>query len=81
MSTERLAIKGALLEKKQKLAQAKLMAGGLFAAIRMELKPYVDIWQLDLPRIRELVNDLHIRWRVMRQLREEIEKLEKELDG
>jgi hypothetical protein len=79
---ERTQLKTKLTQERYDLKRAKLEAEGILVALRAELRPAAlcGVEELDLDRARDIFNDLHAKWRVVKALIKNIARLEEELE-
>ncbi|HDH01104.1 MAG TPA: hypothetical protein ENG80_04780 [Nitrospirae bacterium] len=82
MSKERLALKGRLIDKKKDYREAVRRADSLIITIRDIIDPYEeDFTDLDLARSQVAMNDLCKLKKEARDLKEQIDRMERDLNG
>jgi len=76
---ERIRLRGLLEEKRKELTALRVKADGLLISLRMLLDPYKDLEELRCDVIAEQARELEALWRRVRELSQEIARMEADL--
>lgn len=80
MANEILMLRARLSAKKEEFKQLELKAENYIISIRETLDPYEDDFtNLEIERAQQAMQDFYILWREARKLKEQIEKMDRNL--